>query len=54
MTDAELAEALRSQARSCEETDRVNPFLTHEYEVLLRAADRIDYLSTKLRLTGQS
>ncbi len=52
MDDAELAEALRSQARSCMEVDRVNPFLAHEYEILLQAADRLDYLSAKLKAAG--
>lgn len=54
MDDRELVQELRTHARSFEELDGVNRFLTQEYEMLVRAADRLDYLSAQLRLSAKS
>ena len=54
MDDRELVEELRTHARSFEGSDGVSHFLAHEYEILIKAADRLDYLSAKLRLSATS
>ena len=50
MDDRELVQELRAHARSLVGSDGVSHFLAYEYEILVRAADRLDYLSTKLEL----
>ena len=54
MDDRELVEELRTHARSLEGSDGVGYFLAREYEMLVKAADRLDYLSAKLRSPAKS
>lgn len=54
MDDRELVQELRARARSFEGSDGVSHFLAHEYEILVRAADRLDYLSSQLKSSDLS
>jgi hypothetical protein len=47
MSDNELVDELIEHARNLEDTGGgVNPFLAHEHELLMRAAERLNQLST--------
>lgn len=49
MSDQELIEELTVQARNFREASgEVNPFLAHEYDLLTRAAQRLDQLTASL------
>ena len=46
MSDNELVDELIEHARNLEDTGGgVNPFLIHEHELLMRAAERLNQLS---------
>lgn len=46
MSDRELIEELTAQARHLEDSDGgINPFLVYEYDLLTKAARRLDQLS---------
>jgi len=51
MDDRELVQELRARAGNLVGPDGVSHFLAYEYEILVRAADRLDYLSTKLEVS---
>ena len=49
MSDQELIQELTVQARNFQEASgEVNPFLAHEYELMTRAAQRLDQLTASL------
>lgn len=46
MSDRELVDELTAHARELEDADgAVNPFLVHEHEMLMKAAQRLSQLS---------
>jgi hypothetical protein len=48
MSDIELVDELTAQAKELEDADgAVNPFLVHEHEILMKAAERLIELSAR-------
>ncbi len=55
MSDSELVAGLTACAQELEDPDGgVNPFLVHEHQLFIAAAERLSELSAKVALSSQS